>query len=289
MADSSPKPDDSPITLQQAADQLGVHYMTVYKYVRTGRLAGFRDGGEWRVDPADLDALRDSTATRRKGRSPKGKSNWPKRFERQLLAGDEAGAWAVAQDALASGVNPDEFHLSVLIPTMRSIGIQWESGNITVAEEHQASAIALRIVGRMGPQFAKRGRKRGHIVIGAPPEDNHSLPTSIFADLLRARHFRVSDLGGNVPTESFVKFVVAQPALTAIGIGVTTKDNEDNVRSLVAALKEACEVPVIIGGSAIPDAALAIALGADAWSGDGPVGLELFDEIARLGHVPQEK
>ena len=28
------------ITLQEAACQLGLHYMTVYRYVRTGKLAG---------------------------------------------------------------------------------------------------------------------------------------------------------------------------------------------------------------------------------------------------------
>ncbi|MDA8269090.1 MAG: helix-turn-helix domain-containing protein [Actinomycetota bacterium] len=33
------------IGLQQAADRLGVHYMTVYRYVRTGRLPATKVGG----------------------------------------------------------------------------------------------------------------------------------------------------------------------------------------------------------------------------------------------------
>ena len=43
-----------PLTLQQAADKLGVHYMTVYRYVRTGKLPATRVGGGWQVDPDDL-------------------------------------------------------------------------------------------------------------------------------------------------------------------------------------------------------------------------------------------
>ena len=45
---------DARISLQEAADALGVHYMTAYRYVRTGRLPAVKDGAEWRVDPADL-------------------------------------------------------------------------------------------------------------------------------------------------------------------------------------------------------------------------------------------
>ena len=33
---------ESRLTLQEAADRLGVHYMTAYRYVRTGRLERFK-------------------------------------------------------------------------------------------------------------------------------------------------------------------------------------------------------------------------------------------------------
>ena len=42
------------LTLPQVADKLGVHYMTAYRYVRTGRLPATRVKGAWQVDPADL-------------------------------------------------------------------------------------------------------------------------------------------------------------------------------------------------------------------------------------------
>ena len=45
------------ITLQQAADRLGVHYMTAYRYIRLGILGAHKVGGRWLVDPPDLDRL----------------------------------------------------------------------------------------------------------------------------------------------------------------------------------------------------------------------------------------
>ena len=37
------------VTLHEAAKRLGVHYMTAYRYVRTGRLPAERDGAHWLI------------------------------------------------------------------------------------------------------------------------------------------------------------------------------------------------------------------------------------------------
>ena len=49
-------PED--LTLDEVASALGVHYMTVYKYVRTGRLPARRLAGRWRVSALDVAAWR---------------------------------------------------------------------------------------------------------------------------------------------------------------------------------------------------------------------------------------
>ena len=38
------------LSLREAAEELGVHYMTVYRYVRLGMLPATKDGTVWRVD-----------------------------------------------------------------------------------------------------------------------------------------------------------------------------------------------------------------------------------------------
>ena len=43
------------LSLHQAADLLGVHYMTVYRRVRLGILPARKVDGTWLIDPADLE------------------------------------------------------------------------------------------------------------------------------------------------------------------------------------------------------------------------------------------
>ncbi|HVJ97152.1 MAG TPA: helix-turn-helix domain-containing protein, partial [Acidimicrobiia bacterium] len=60
---------DDKISLQDAAERLGVHYMTAYRYVRLGHLPAERDdGGRWYVRARDVDALKREQAKPRKAR-----------------------------------------------------------------------------------------------------------------------------------------------------------------------------------------------------------------------------
>ena len=46
------------LTLNEAAELLGVHYMTAYRYVRLGFLQATKVGGCWRVAHSDLEVYR---------------------------------------------------------------------------------------------------------------------------------------------------------------------------------------------------------------------------------------
>lgn len=254
------------ITLGEAAERLGVHYMTAYRYVRTGRLPATREGVQWMVDPRDLAKL---AAPSRPGRARGGaRAVRPTTLADRMVAGDEAGAWSVVEAALASGTDPADVHLDILVPALESIGDRWESGTFSVADEHRATTVAQRLIGRLGPRFARRGRKRGAVLVGAPPGELHSLPTAIVADLLRGAGFEVLDVGANTPAESFAETARAANRLVAVAIAVTTPGRETGVRSVVRALRQAgITAPVLVGGAAITGEDHATRLGADGWSG----------------------
>lgn len=271
------------ITLQEAADELGVHYMTAYRYVRTGRLHAVKDGAEWRVDPADLRSLqvgrRPSTtngATR--------ESRWtadPGRLAGRLVAGDEPGSWQLLEDALTAGASPEAVYTDLLVPAMAQVGDRWAAGTVTVAEEHTATVTVQRLTGRLGPRFRRPGRKRGTIVLGAAPGDHHGLAVGLLADPLRGRGFRVTDLGADVPVEAWLDAARGAERLRAIGISVVAAGLDAVVAGTVAALHEAVDVPVILGGGALRDADHATALEADGWAPSHTEALDLFERLAR--------
>lgn len=265
---------NSTISLTEAAERLGVHYMTAYRYVRTGRLDAVKVGHEWQVAEADVDALlRASAPGRAPGRSRR--VDHAGRLVDRLLANDENGAWAVVEQALTGGRSPEEVHTDILAPALVIIGERWQRGEITVADEHQASAIVLRLIGRLGPRFRRRGRSRGTVIVTAPPGDRHSIPTALAADLIRARGFTVIDLGADVPVDALVRSASQADHLVAVSICASTAGNEDAIAEATAALRDAVEAPVVLGGGAIRDADHARSLGATVHSAS-------FDDVVAL-------
>lgn len=257
------------ISLQEAADRLGVHYMTAYRYVRLGKLPAEKRGNTWHVDVADLDGLTEQKTKR-------GSSNWPDRLEQRLLAGDEPAAWSIVENALATGATAADVYTRGFGPALRSIGDKWERGEVGVADEHRASLITSRLIGRLSPRFTTRGRKRGTIIVGCAAGEQHSLGSTMLADLLRLDHFDVEDLGANTPPEAFAAAARGRSDLTAVGISAFDGTNDRNVRMTIEALKGVTDVPVFVGGSAIRDVSHARALGADGFAAKAESALELF-------------
>jgi excisionase family DNA binding protein len=266
------------VTLQEAADRLGVHYMTAYRYVRTGRLPAIKDGATWRVRTKDLDAFVADRAGGPAVRRSTGKRHTlaPDRLVRRLVAGDEAGAWKLVDDARAAGADEATIYVDLLMPALTSIGDQWEADALTVADEHTASATVLRLIGRLGPTFNRAGRKRGSIVLGAVAGDPHGLPTALLADLLRGERFEVHDLGGDVPLDAWRQAVRDADRLVAVGISASSPRQDEVIARTVAAVRDTRAVPVFVGGHAVRDAEHAHALGADGWAEDVTGTLTLF-------------
>jgi MerR family transcriptional regulator, light-induced transcriptional regulator len=240
------------IGLRDAADELGVHYMTAYRYVRSGRLPATKVGGEWVIERDDLTELLDRPARPGRVADAVPRTVHRERLEARLIAGDEPGAWGVLEAACASGATPSEVLGGLISPALASIGSRWAAGELSIADEHRASAVAHRLIARLGPRFTRPGRRRGRVVLGSAPGDQHSLPTAILSDLLRGAGLEVVDLGADCPSGSFVDAadVVGRPCV--VGVCVTAPEVLATVPSLLDELRSRlpdCEV--IAGGGAL--------------------------------------
>ncbi len=257
-----------PLTLPEVADQLGVHYMTAYRYVRTGRLPAKRVAGTWQVDARG--SRQDANGKPGRGTGePRATGVVPARahLEMRLIASDEPGAWDIIEATLGSGMEPDAVLLEIIAPTLRSIGELWEQG-LGVADEHRASSVASRLISRLGARSAGAGTSEGRSSLPPPPGEMHSVPIAIAANLLRWQGFGVVELGADTPAEALAQAAVAEPDLVAVAIGCTTKNSPQSARRAVAVLRQSMpDVPVLIGGAAVTTAAQARRLGADMYTG----------------------
>src|SRR5215207_1028024 len=111
-------------TLQEAAETLGVHYMTAYRYVRLGLLPARKAGAVWQVALPDLTAYIQARPTGPAGtqddavpvRAGRRRAPWADRLEARLVAGDARGAWSVIEAALAAGTDVREVYLRLIAP-----------------------------------------------------------------------------------------------------------------------------------------------------------------------------
>jgi len=173
-------------------------------------------------------------------------------------------------------MEPDQVLLELVGPALRSIGTLWEQGRLSVADEHRASSVAARLICRLGARFARRGHRRGTVILAAAPGDLHGFPVSIAANLLRWRGFDVVELGADTPSDALAETAVGEPDLVAVGIACTAGGSPQAARRAIAALRKSVpNVPVLIGGAAVADAAHARRLGADVFTG------RLADEVVR--------
>lgn len=289
--DPSGAPEDASISLNEAARRLDVHYMTAYRYVRTGELEAHQDEGRWVVAQEALDAfvrLRATNRARRSGRRSDVEAEGSPRIVRRvssladrLIAGDEPGSWRILDDALTAGHAVESVYLDLVGASLTEVGDRWESGTATVADEHRASVVAMRLIGRLGGRSTRPGRTRGTALVAAVPGDRHAMPTALLADLLRRRGFRAIDLGADTPPEHLASAASCEDRLVAVGLCATTnltRATSDLVREAVGLVREVTEVPVLLGGAGM-DATVARSAGAYVTSGGAVGALEWFESL----------
>lgn len=203
-------PVDAPhhnwLDLDLVAEQVGVHYQTVYRWVRAGKLPAVMVGGRYRVDPQDLAGLREAknTPTRPKAPGARRLAGAADRMHAALVAGDELEARDLALGLVAERTPLSDLIQQVIVPPLRRIGQDWHDGRLTIWVEHRASAITERILGEVAPR--PRGRRRGTVMVAAVEGDRHSLATTMAAVTLRDDNWFVHHLGADMPADELVRF-----------------------------------------------------------------------------------
>jgi len=220
------------------------------------------DSGVSAAEAARLTTSAVSPAAR-SGPSEEG-SDHAERLAAALDRFDEADANAILDDAIAR-FTVDAVVSRVLLPVLNAIGTRWESGDVSVAEEHFATAL-LR--GRMLSLGRNWGAGGGPLaLLAAPPGEQHDLGLIAFGLVLRERGWRIALLGSDTPIET-ISDAVAKLAPNAVVLAAVAREPFEAVADQIRALAGA--TPVLIGGEGADDE-LAERIGARSLQSD-PVG-----------------
>jgi DNA-binding transcriptional MerR regulator len=146
-------------------------------------------------------------ASAAKGQAPAGETavdpaHARRELDAALLDFDDARAHT-AFDSLVAGFSLDTILAEVVVPYLHELGERWERGEISIAQEHFASAL-LR--GRLLGLARGWGQGLGPTaLLACAPGEQHDLGLIVFGLALRARGWRVLYLGPDVPLDSLAE------------------------------------------------------------------------------------
>lgn len=198
---------------------------------------------------------------------------WPEAatFETALLAGNQREALAVVTRCIDSGHNLVEVEMHVIQPALYRIGEKWQANQVTVAQEHMATAIVQSVmtVGLLRSPPPALLNKR--VLLACVEGNNHAIGLRMVADAFQLGGWDVQYLGANVPTPALVA-QAAEWRPDLVGLSVSFPQHLRAVKTIIAKLGEQlgdARPAVIIGGLAINRFnKLAGAVGADACMAD---------------------
>ncbi len=212
-------------------------------------------------------------------------------FLSALLQGDSRESLQMGMKFAHKPSDVENFYLQVVEPCMYTIGSLWEKGEISVAQEHLATALVSRIMAVMSPQMELVREPMGKAVVTASPNEHHELGAWMVADLLRMDGWQVDYLGANTPSADLLEFISAEkPFLVCISVAMPF--NLEKTRQLVTGIREAPRLKdtmLMVGGSffrSFKD--MWRATGADGWAPDAKSSVKLAREW-RAGRDRQHK
>lgn len=116
----------------------------------------------------------------------------------------------MARQALGEGMGVAGLYQRVITPAMWRIGELWEQGEISVADEHLATALTHQVMaGVYGPSLGHKV-KPGRILLAAVEGERHALGLRMAADVLELAGYETIYLGADVPTVDLLQSVAAR-------------------------------------------------------------------------------
>lgn len=207
-------------------------------------------------------------------------------FHRLLREGDRQGAMRLVESLLEEGMTVREVFLDVFLPSQREFGRLWETGEISIAEEHFATASTQFAISSMYQRLFAGKRTGRRVLVACAPGELHEIGTRMAADLFELDGWDSVYLGSdNSATRLASDLRSHAPHLVVLGC--TLVESLPALEGLLRTSVKICpEVPVMVGGPPFSRApGLWSRLGAAAMAPSLEGALELGRELVRSRSV----
>jgi len=177
---------------------------------------------------------------------------------------DGPAATRLILDLLDRGATAETVIVDVLAAAQFETGRRWLRNDWTVADEHVVSGVTQRALDAVA-NTAMPPTRDGSVVVACAEGDWHSLPSQMFAEIIRSHGYHVTFLGSSTPADHVAR-LLTRDRPDALIVTCNLALYFGGVSRLANAAHLA-GVPVIAGGRAL-NGPRALRIGADAWEAD---------------------
>jgi methanogenic corrinoid protein MtbC1 len=205
-------------------------------------------------------------------------------FEMALLAGAQREALEVVNSCIDSGHDLVDVELHVIKAAMYRIGEKWQANQVTVAQEHIATAIVESVMTAAllrSPPLAPIDKR---VLLACVAGNHHTVGLRMVADSFQLNGWEVQYLGANVPTPSLIR-QIGKWSPDLVGLSLSFAQQLPVVKDVIAQLRGRfgrARPPVMIGGLAVNRFnRLVDMVGADAHSLDAQAAIGTAKQLVR--------
>ncbi len=181
-------------------------------------------------------------------------------YLRAILQGNRLLAQQLVLDAVHGGMPLRQVYLEVFQPALYEVGQLWETGQISVAQEHLATAITQTILAALYAQTPLAPSRGQRAIVACLSGNHHEIGARMAADFLQWAGFDTLYLGANTPEASFLAMVDDfKPHV--VGLPSSLPRHVEGVRAVIEQIHadfQSARPTILVGG-------LAFNLSEDLW------------------------
>ena len=169
-----------------------------------------------------------------------------------LLSADEAAAEIAIREAMDAGLDTARIDDEIIAPALWRIGDLWERGEISVADEHIATEISIRVLAlQREAQRVAQTRGEHRIVLAAPAGEQHIVALRMVDNLLRNAGYDVAMLGSDVPGEDLITLMDRRPPAVICLTSTMAGPAGEMLATIDALQRRWPAIGVVIGGGGL--------------------------------------
>ena len=241
------------ITQRELAELLGVEQSAISNYETNFRLpvasalmeianhldvsVAYLLGGEALGEDADIDSF-DSVTASSLVYSQTDLKQIQTEFLEDLMQKRFSEAYERIRDISHDGIGLIDLYEHVFEPTMKEVGNLWESGKISIADEHIISDLIDRALISISDNRYKDSAPSRNLTAAfmLPGAEVHQLPLKMTAAIFKGAGWKVNYIGKSIPLFSLHHYL-EKNSIDVLVLSITLKEHLNSCESLIQLIK----------------------------------------------------